>query len=286
MVRNTTLSESIQMKDAKMVPAPPQQLAPANGASLQFYESQVPSNRYVTTTDVRYGLWSYLAGWLNSGCWLSSDAGSEGWLTIPSDDISTNATRLNNKTTFKSIGAELLGTSLNLNDTFARAAIAMTQSIRSNANGAPKAGGLMGVQVTMVQVHWAWISLPLLITLGGMAYLLVTVVATAKSKAPLWKEEALAMVMHGFLSEADAKTAATFTTCSGMDQYAETTKANLRHLADGATGLLATAHSKSRQDGSKPQLLSAYRSQRVLQDRSGATKGGSETSSISRASTF
>ena len=129
--------------------------------------------------------------------------------------------------------------------------------MRANADDALTVSVIMGVQTTVVQVRWAWISLPLLITLGGAAFLLLTVLSTANSKAPLWKEEGLATVMHGFLSEVDTETAAKLGNVAAMEKYAEKTRVHLRHAASGKIGLVATSMMKSKENNCKVQLLNA-----------------------------
>lgn len=86
-----------------------------------------------------------------------------------------------------------------INSTFVNLAQALTLWTRQN--GAPnysrRAEGAVLHYAVCVQVYWAWISLPA--ALAGLALVLfvLTVIITARQRAPLWRDSALPTLLYG-----------------------------------------------------------------------------------------
>ena len=145
--------------------------------------------------------------------------------TLVDDDIMTNDD-----------ASGWLHASTNLSQTFETIATAMTQTVRQN-DGIKVAGRIIE-QVTIVQVRWAWLVLPLLNIILGSMFLVLTIVVTNKAKLPLWKEGVLPVLMHGFESTVDIKSIAELNTNTAMDDYAKYINIRLHEPANGRLALV------------------------------------------------
>ncbi|KAK5958482.1 hypothetical protein OHC33_000325 [Knufia fluminis] len=77
-----------------------------------------------------------------------------------------------------------------------------------------------------VTVRWYWLTLPALLNLLVLLFLVLTMIATREQKAPLWKSSTLALLFHGL--EDDEIRISNAETVSEMNQAAEHTTVRLR----------------------------------------------------------
>ncbi|KAK5937970.1 hypothetical protein PMZ80_009559 [Knufia obscura] len=93
-----------------------------------------------------------------------------------------------------------------------------------NINGSRDVNGELGTVVTLVNVRWEWLILPAALCLGGIAFVSLAILATWRSRAPLWKSSLNALLYHGIkLDESDGY--APLRTIPDMDRHAAATRA-------------------------------------------------------------
>ncbi|KAK5951158.1 hypothetical protein OHC33_007911 [Knufia fluminis] len=93
-----------------------------------------------------------------------------------------------------------------------------------NIDGPREVNGELGTVVTLVKVRWEWLILPAALCLGGIAFVSLAILATWRSRAPLWKSSLNALLYHGInLDESDGH--APLRTIPDMDRHAAATRA-------------------------------------------------------------
>ena len=65
------------------------------------------------------------------------------------------------------------------------------------SNSVRNVSGKAIFMVAHVEVRWLWLILPASLNMAGVVLLVITIVFTKKSKAPLWKASATALLFHG-----------------------------------------------------------------------------------------
>lgn len=60
------------------------------------------------------------------------------------------------------------------------------------------------VMVPHVRIQWAWLSLPALLVAVSSGFLVATMVATTRSRVPVWKNSSLAVLFHGLVHEGES----------------------------------------------------------------------------------
>ena len=204
-VRNGILSETATTKTAAMLTQ-----NETNGAfhkPIIFYDVSAQNQQYAVAQGVLGSIWAYFAGTIMEG--------GEAY-NMPSI---------------------IMQESGNISQVFEGVALAMTQEVRRNADGAPKVQGETVEQISVIQVRWEWLILPLINTLGGVVFLILTIRATSRANVPLWKEEILATLLHGLAPCAEAQAAAGLATSSSLGEYAKDARARLRKAPDGGVNL-------------------------------------------------
>jgi hypothetical protein len=76
-------------------------------------------------------------------------------------------------------------------------ALAMTNSIRTTSAAAPNPyyDGKVFQNVTLVKVRWAWLAFPVSVLLFSLLFLSVSIFQTRQSNVPVWKDNALALLL-------------------------------------------------------------------------------------------
>jgi len=85
--------------------------------------------------------------------------------------------------------------------------------------------GETGRVVNKVVVRWIWLTLPLILFIGGCIFLYTTISLTASSSAPLWKSSVNAFFFHGL--DYDIGIHSPLTSISDMEKQSFKTKARL-----------------------------------------------------------
>lgn len=92
-----------------------------------------------------------------------------------------------------SIMQKLYNTS-DLNDIFRRLARGMSNAIRAGADDAEVWTGTSAVMTTYYHIWWPWITLHAVVALGGISFLLCTIIGSTSSNIPIWKSSTLALL--------------------------------------------------------------------------------------------
>lgn len=141
--------------------------------------------------------------------------------------------------TFENQVSGLMYASSSISQKFDSLATAMTQEMRRNDYGTPVVTGRAIAQVTRISVRWEWLMLPLLTMLSGAAFLALTVIATARARVPLWKEDALATLMHGLAPSSTADEMARSESNKAMGELAKEASVRLCTGEDAGMNLVA-----------------------------------------------
>lgn len=89
----------------------------------------------------------------------------------------------------------------NVGDMMNNFVTSFTNRMRAMANDTDnKVQGTALISVPYVRVQWAWLSLPILLMVLSLVFLVATSIITKKSNIPVWKTSTLAVIFHG-LSE-------------------------------------------------------------------------------------
>ncbi|MCJ1332176.1 hypothetical protein MMC10_008868 [Thelotrema lepadinum] len=117
----------------------------------------------------------------------------------------------------------------NFTQTFEILARAMTSELFRSDNTTVVTGS-QDISTTKLVVLWVWITLPLGVIILSALFLILTVVASARVNAPIWKSGLLPVLLHGFDS-ADARRHAQgqLEKESEMRDYADGIDIRLRH---------------------------------------------------------
>ena len=130
----------------------------------------------------------------------------------------------------------------NFSQTFELLAYAMTNEMLRGDN-TTKVTGSMGTLDTILIVRWAWISLPLGVVIGSAIFLLLTVGATARAKAPIWKADLLPVLFHGLhLGAVQEEIANGLEERTAMRSYANDIDVRLVHTAMNGTNMSMMQH--------------------------------------------
>ncbi|CAO2657021.1 Nn.00g058240.m01.CDS01 [Neocucurbitaria sp. VM-36] len=89
---------------------------------------------------------------------------------------------------------QILYNSPDLNDTFRRLARGLSNAIREGADNTTTWTGASGSMTIYYRVQWPWITLQILVAVGGIVFLLLTILESKMAKIPIWKSNALAML--------------------------------------------------------------------------------------------
>ncbi|KAJ4300772.1 hypothetical protein N0V90_002860 [Kalmusia sp. IMI 367209] len=89
---------------------------------------------------------------------------------------------------------QILYDTSDLDDTFRRLARGLSNAIRAGSDDAEMRTGTSGVMTTYYRIWWPWITLHALVALGGMSFLLGTIIGSRASGVPIWKSSTLAML--------------------------------------------------------------------------------------------
>ncbi|MCJ1328342.1 hypothetical protein MMC10_005018 [Thelotrema lepadinum] len=127
----------------------------------------------------------------------------------------------------------------NKSQIFSDIATAMTQEMRRHADGAPVAIGLTNFTETIILVRWSWLSLPAAVTLLGGVFVLYTAWISSKYRVPLWKEDVLAVMSHGFDNGPHLQSLSKLTSNVDLDDKAKRIHAYLQEKDDGRVILKA-----------------------------------------------
>lgn len=85
---------------------------------------------------------------------------------------------------------------------------------------------------TFIEVRWPWFILSLVLALGGLGFLVGTVIASRLEKTTPWKNSALALLMHGLDTQSRKEFGGT-DSVSEMEDLAEGTVLRLQVTSDG-----------------------------------------------------
>ena len=100
-------------------------------------------------------------------------------------------------TTYSPTAMQRLYNSRNLEATFASLAKSMTNNMRQNADGSNVAIGKAGEYLILIRVRPWFLTLPVILTLGGVAFLAIVIYHTHKSRLAVWGTDALPIVGLG-----------------------------------------------------------------------------------------
>lgn len=84
----------------------------------------------------------------------------------------------------------------NVSAVVANITAAMTDVVRTGQNYTLAQGVVWGQQ-TVIEIQWAWLSLPIALVLISTALLVFTMASTHRSRVPLWKSSVLPLMYHG-----------------------------------------------------------------------------------------
>jgi hypothetical protein len=115
---------------------------------------------------------------------------------------------------------------------FERIAKSMTTHLRLSPNAVPIQGTQYNT-VVYVRVNWFWMILPIAIVIFTSMFLVLTMLWNRRTKAPLWKSSALALLTHG-LDEASERLSAAGDDLCEADRMSEEVKVQLMR-GDGAS---------------------------------------------------
>ena len=84
--------------------------------------------------------------------------------------------------------------------TFEALALSMTTAIRSNEfypEGLRPVAVSVTKEIPLIQVRWAWISLPLILQVAVLILLCYTIERTSRQRLPIWKNSTVATIILG-----------------------------------------------------------------------------------------
>jgi hypothetical protein len=93
---------------------------------------------------------------------------------------------------------EALWDSENVTRKFEDIALSLSNSIR---NTGARFQGTTQQWTTHVRVRWEFLALPVAVLAGGIIYVVLTIVESIRLQVPVWKENALPTLLHGFNDE-------------------------------------------------------------------------------------
>lgn len=100
-------------------------------------------------------------------------------------------------TTYNPTAMQRLYSSQNLEATFASLAKSMTNNIRQNDDGSNVATGKAGKYLILIRVQAWFLTLPVILTLGGAAFLAIVIYYTHRSKLAVWGTNASPIMAVG-----------------------------------------------------------------------------------------
>lgn len=89
----------------------------------------------------------------------------------------------------------------NISEHFDNVARTFTNVARAASNGTDLIHGVAYGTETFVEIRWAWFSLPLLLLLLGLFFLVAVILQSRASGVQIWKTSVLAVLMHGLPEE-------------------------------------------------------------------------------------
>lgn len=102
-----------------------------------------------------------------------------------------------NSTTYKPTAMQMLYNSQNLEAKFASLAKSMTNNIRQNSDNNTVANGKEGKYMVLIRVRGWFLTLPVILIVGGAAFFAIVLHYTHKSKIAVWGTNALPIVALG-----------------------------------------------------------------------------------------
>lgn len=103
--------------------------------------------------------------------------------------------------------------------------------------------GTVHVTKGFVSVRWPWFIFPGILVFVGIIFLLMTISASKRSYAPLWKSSALAPYYHG-IGDVDENEHHEYLTSSAMDKDAETKYVQLKQSENNGRLMLLRRQEK------------------------------------------
>jgi len=78
---------------------------------------------------------------------------------------------------------------------------AITNNLKSREVGTVPIAGTAWTMEKIVQIRWAWISLPAISLIGSLVLICATILEGRRTNAPVWKSSSLATLLHGLSEE-------------------------------------------------------------------------------------
>lgn len=107
--------------------------------------------------------------------------------------------------------AKVLFQASDLDDTFKKIAMSMSNALRAGDSDKASTGGVVLTPKTVYAVDWRWFTLPSFVELAGLIFFGLAVWSTAKTRGsvPVWKSSELAVLAHGIAAHTALKDART-----------------------------------------------------------------------------
>ncbi|MCJ1323620.1 hypothetical protein MMC10_000281 [Thelotrema lepadinum] len=136
----------------------------------------------------------------------------------------------------------------NFTDTFDNLARALTNALFASDNTTTVYGSL-GVSSIVMTVQWYWLALPFFNVVAAAVFIRITVAASSRANAPLWKANLLPVLFHGFLHNegdendevASKKKMKSLRRGTAMHRFAKTVDVKLEGVEDGGRGAALSA---------------------------------------------
>ena len=110
---------------------------------------------------------------------------------------------------------------------------AIREYVRSRATGHVIINGWNWKSEVHVRVRWPWMTLPVLLEISTLGFLLITIWATHSAKTDLWKNSSLAVLFHGGLKKDVVATNSEFRDAIAMEKIARKKNVRLKDVGDG-----------------------------------------------------
>ena len=162
----------------------------------------------------------------------------------------------------------------NFTQTFETLARAMTSELLQSDNTTVVTGSL-GISTTKLTVSWLWITLPLGVIILSVLFLILTVVASTRVNAPVWKSGLLPTLLHGFdATDARRKDIGRLEKESEMKAYADSVDIRLRHSDEDGLRIARE----------EPEMIATWRDRRGYLEVAGIHEN--EESSVTELTQF
>ncbi|KAI1194473.1 hypothetical protein F5X97DRAFT_327466 [Nemania serpens] len=84
----------------------------------------------------------------------------------------------------------------NVSDRTSIIADSLTNWIQAS-QGSVEVLGTNSVQVTVISIDWAWLTLPIILVFSSAIFLFITVMCSRKNSVPVWKSSLMPLLFHG-----------------------------------------------------------------------------------------